>query len=77
MQENTMNDWQPIETAPTDGSVILAGYWREEGWWSDLYDADPEEFVADDHGFSRGASPLTHWMHPPKPPAKPTPTKGE
>lgn len=63
-----MGEWQPIETAPRDGRVILAGYWRDEGWWSDLYDATPDEFAADDHGFTRDLAPLTHWMPLPEPP---------
>lgn len=62
-------EWQPIETAPEDGRVILAGYMHDAGWWADLYDATKYEFVADDHGFSRNASPLTHWAQPPDPPA--------
>ena len=60
--------WQPIETAPTDGSVIMAGYWRAEGWFCSLYDAEVDAFDADNHGFSRNVAPLTHWMPLPAPP---------
>ena len=61
--------WRPIETAPRDGSVILAGYHREEGWWSDLYDAEEHGFDAATHGFTRDVAPLTHWLPLPGPPA--------
>ena len=60
--------WRPIETAPMDGSVILAGYWRAEGWFSALYDAEADTFDADNHGFSRNVAPLTHWMPVPAAP---------
>lgn len=62
--------WQPIETAPVDGGQIIAGYWRHEGWWTDIYDAEPHSFDAKDHGFSRSAAPLTHWMPLPLPPSR-------
>lgn len=65
------NAWQPIETAPTDGSLILAGYWRDEGWWCDLYDAEEHGFDAQTHGFSRQLAPLTHWMPLPGAPVRP------
>ena len=70
----TALEWRPIETAPRDGSVIIAGYRREEGWWSDLYDAEEHSFDAATHGFTRDVAPLTHWLPlPAPPPAHPAP----
>lgn len=61
-------EWQPIETAPKDGSLILAGYRRAEGWFCDLYDAEADSFDGMTHGFSRSIAPLTHWCPLPKAP---------
>jgi hypothetical protein len=59
--ENMM-DWQPIETAPTDGSIILATWadtWPEhphvEGMY---YDAGEWFYSYDGDGNGR---PPTHW----------------
>lgn len=60
-----MSEWQPIETAPKDGSQFLAsditGYhfncwWENEGYearWMDEIDSEPNP---------------THWMPLPPPP---------
>ena len=68
-----MGEWQPIETAPRDGSDVLlfrdrhppvvAGWFdnREEAGWA-TYD-NPEEWLHE------GRNPFTHWMPLPAPPA--------
>jgi hypothetical protein len=57
-------DWQPIETAPRDGTSVLAvwAYGAHEvvrwcGWW-------------DANGFTRPEP--THWLPLPPPPKEPT-----
>ena len=75
-------DWQPIETAPKDGTAFMAwakGYeWPEVVKWFD-YDADTAVEVGEP-GYLHYAeellqnvtdSPenLTHWMPLPAPPA--------
>jgi len=71
-----MEEWQPIETAPRDGTgVLLFDNEIHEGFWDEL---DYDEFRgAPITGWSYGAlswiddtnfSP-THWMPLPKPPS--------
>ena len=66
---HVVGDWQPIDTAPRDGTVILIyrtgsgdqratiAYVNENGDWS-----CPEEFFLKRH-------PPTHWQPLPKPPS--------
>ena len=72
-----INEWQPIETAPKDGRLILAT--NDFGgmvlcWWGKDYNDESYEgwLSGDGDGYSTGLyySPLnpTHWMPLPKPP---------
>ena len=71
-----MTDWQPIETAPKDGTNILlvnrrglmaTGLWmagiRGRGWFL-RGGTKPDTFFNDHHG-------PTHWMPLPPPPRSP------
>jgi len=66
-----MSEWQPIETAPKDGTPILLGiagphYWPRSAWWC----LDEERWVVHKGGrFSAWFDiPPTHWMPLPSPP---------
>ncbi len=67
--------WQPIDTAPKDGSSIILGYARshsEEGRWV----SDPDRnhwgetgwFATDDDVLCVHPSHPSHWMPLPAPP---------
>lgn len=76
-----MNDWQPIETAPRDGTSILL--WTASGpvigWWetgreflnsphfNDWSKGMLGEGTGHDMGFDRVYAP-THWLPLPAPP---------
>ena len=64
-------DWQPIETAPKDGTVVLLAGCRKPvaaAWLEDEIDY----WHVDDNKlgpFALGGPAPTHWMPLPKPPA--------
>ncbi len=66
-----MSNWQPIETAPKDGSNIIlgcptyvdAGYWEAEGWT--LY---PDDTAPESDYCQRFTPAPTHWQPLPEPP---------
>jgi hypothetical protein len=68
-----MNDWQPIETAPKDGTTIIL--WLGSSWNSVAYAywfepfgtwvRDGFEPLPDDEWFGIGALIPTHWMSAP------------
>ena len=61
--------WQPIETAPKNGTTILVyGSWYPDGEWKDLAFATwlaGEEMWTFDGDLMLG---MTHWMPLPEPP---------
>jgi len=68
-----MTDWQPIETAPKDGTRILAyglcGFLSQPGiatvtWSGKFWVCDPNEATEYDYEECE----LTHWMNLPEPP---------
>ena len=78
------NGWQPIETAPRDGSWFLAvsaGVDKRTGrpWQPGIVainaDGDyvPDDFHEDYFTVCANEWPVTHWMPLPAPPKEPTP----
>jgi len=73
-----MSEWQPIETAPKDGTYILIapGLWTGVTCGIGVYDLDryakkPRAFWRRVEGHGRSQSrevPPTHWMPLPEPP---------
>jgi hypothetical protein len=64
-----MSEWQPIETAPKDGTAILVFHNRMviEAWYSGRWG----RFVQSETGGHNGIAP-THWMPLPAPPKEDT-----
>lgn len=70
-----MTEWQPIETAPKDGTVILA-YRKDAGIFEAHYVSPAEMIASDDEKlawFTTDGEDLTndlptHWQPLPKPP---------
>lgn len=82
---NAMHGWQPIETAPRDGTHFLATaivrniktdarWWETHVIWAD--DETGEVHPECDHGWSR-IEDYSHWMPLPPPPAIDAALKGE
>lgn len=69
-------DWQPIETAPRDGAVILLRFGQDTvstGWWKDDdFDPFPWKFLDRDgldpiaNGSRDGDYGPSHWLPLPK-----------
>jgi hypothetical protein len=55
--------WQPIETAPKDGSSFIGGQWDSNGFWDNVEDACWNK----KGGFFTG-SDWTHWQPLQNPP---------
>ena len=74
-----VNEWQPIETAPKDTTVLI--HWAESKGYNGhtgiggLADCEEDGFLwYEDHGADSGETCLedpTHWMPLPEPPAGP------
>lgn len=75
-----MSEWQPIETAPKDGTRILA-FWPDvygnssavqiETWWGAWGHGRSKETWQNAWEWADGANNPTHWMPLPTPPVKP------
>jgi hypothetical protein len=77
-----MTDWQPIETAPKDGSFILSGYWIDVGlddcrpvFFNDVvffHKDNPSPRAKKGKWYTAAtgdeAETPTHWMPLPEPP---------
>lgn len=66
IQYTRATQWQPIETAPKDGRIILAG--NENGTWPAIYRR--ESVGGDFYELGSDSTPInaTHWMPLPQPP---------
>ena len=74
------NEWQPIETAPKDGTVVLVGRFVDDGqaYCNGLIAVDWYRGPDMQWGmFSKRYWPATHWMPLPKPPAMAQVREGE
>lgn len=83
-ERDAANGWQPIKTAPRDGSFFLAvsaGVDKRTGrpWQPGIVainaDGDyvPDDFHEDYFTVCANEWPVTHWMPLPAPPKEPTP----
>lgn len=73
-----MSEWKPIETAPKDGTTILAWgrysdmpftvRWKEKDW-QPVWDGWPViQSAGDSWTEYHSADPISHWMPLPAPP---------
>lgn len=61
-------EWQPIETAPQDGSLLLLGWWETwptKQWRCEVEAAGTLDTARQGRGYSHGRA--THWMPLPEP----------
>ena len=70
-----MSEWQPIETAPKDGTKVLAAHFgdKSSNWYGrmavDFYhDAAAGDAFTGWGAFNSRHWPATHWMPLPEPP---------
>lgn len=78
MNEGTGQEWQPIETAPTD--VVIQAYSKEWLWMGSNgvqrgfvhsdYNGHKNVFTMDGRGGHVPKAKPTHWMPLPNPPAR-------
>jgi hypothetical protein len=65
-------EWQPIETAPKDGTPVLVG-WANGAWQPMICHYEPDQVVPwgalTNVGFAQMPSMPTHWMPLPDGPA--------
>jgi len=70
LAERQCRRWQPIETAPKDGTEIMCALylWNDEskGYGYELVSWDGEEWCSEDNAIY----PPTHWMPLPSPPSE-------
>jgi allantoicase len=62
--------WQPIETAPKDGSHMILGCstYVDCGYWDDGWTLYPDDTAPHDNYCVRFNPEPTHWMPLPEPP---------
>lgn len=73
-----MTDWQPINTAPKDGTRILVCCFDMNNWEFDVSSWTTEEYEDDEGNIDEytgwlpmvGVSGPTHWMPLPEPPVE-------
>jgi len=67
-----MSDWQPIETAPKDGTVMLfsEALGVVSGMWWGKFDGEGPWGDSDGRFSLRPDEQPTHWMPLPSPPTK-------